>query len=77
MVIRNMNTGGMNRHRPKIFVPASDEQLDRLSVNDCLVPYQAGGINLSQVFRECRWVSPDEPLTDPQAGHQVQKPARR
>ena len=72
-----MNTAAMNNQTTKVFVPASDDQMDRLAVSDLLVPYQAGGIILSQVFRECRSINPDGVAAGHPPQHPVQPPARR
>ena len=59
-VTRGCHHVGMNRInkkqqktlRPQVFVPVTDEQIESMPAHECLVPYQAGGIVLSQVFRE-------------------------
>jgi len=58
----------MNRrktHPVEVFVPASDDDLEAMAAEEMLVPYQAGGIVLSQVFRECRGVDPLPPAGTP------------
>lgn len=54
----------METRKPRhveVFVPASDADLEAMAAEETLVPYQAGGIVLSQVFRECRSVDPLPP----------------
>jgi hypothetical protein len=52
-------------HPIEVFVPASDADLEAMAAEEMLVPYQAGGIVLSQVFRECRGVDPLPPAAGP------------
>lgn len=54
-----MRTMETQKHRHvEVFVPVSDADLEAMATEEMLVPYQVGGIVLSQVFRECSSVDP-------------------